>query len=193
MAGCRKIDLIALLKSKTMIKGACVTLLGLFFMQNPEFTFRILGSLFFFSIFSFSVFKYARHLKKIKNKVPVWKHTSKLYLLLLGLSSIILLKGNTFSVSTHMLLSFAFLTNAYLNFDHYLKTTNMKRKKRVLLPNSVISLLLGIVSWVTANHIETTFIYFMAAYLIISGVAEMIDSMYENAQNRLQREHKQRS
>ncbi|QQZ63880.1 DUF2974 domain-containing protein [Paenibacillus sonchi] len=193
IAGCRKIDIVALLKSKTMIKGACVALLGLFFMQNPEFPFRILGSLFFFSIFSFSVFKYVRHLKKVKNNVPVWKHTSKLYLLLLGLSSIILLKGNTFSVSTHMLLSFGFLVNAYLNFNQYLKTTNMKSKKWVLLPNSVISLLLGIVSWVTANHIETIFIYFMATYLILSGVAEMIDSMYENAQNRLQKEHRLRS
>ncbi|WP_060819115.1 Mbeg1-like protein [Paenibacillus riograndensis] len=193
ITGCRKIDYIALLRTSSMIKGACTTLLGMFFMQKPEFTFRILGALFFFSIFSFSVYKYIRHLKKIKNHMPVWKHTSKLYFALLGLSSMILLKGDAFSVSTHLLLSLGFVFNAYLNFNHYLKSANIKRKNWVLLPNSILSFLLGIVSWVTANNLEVTYIFFMSGYLIISGVTEMIHSMIDNAQNRLRLELKQTS
>ncbi|MNE46044.1 hypothetical protein D3C80_1403640 [compost metagenome] len=61
------------------------------------------------------------------------------------------------------------------------------------MPNSVLSFLLGIVSWVTANNLEATYIFFMSGYLIISGTAEMIISMMDNAQSRLRLELKQTS
>lgn len=181
---CRKIDFMALLKTKTMIKGSCIALLGLFFMQIPELTISILGSIFYFSILTFSMIKFARHIKRKRNKEPVWKFSSTLYLLLLGLATVFLVKSNAVTISTNLLLSIGFITNAYLNFKQYLKTTNTKSKRWVLLPNAIISSLFGIVAWVTAYNIEAMYIFNMAIYLIVSGITEIISSMYENAQNR---------
>jgi uncharacterized membrane protein HdeD (DUF308 family) len=180
--GCRKIDFMVLLKTKTMIKGSCIALLGLFFLQIPELTVSILGSMFYFSILTFSMIKFARHLKKKRNKEPVWKFTSTLYLLLLGLATVFLVRSNAVTVSTNLLLSIGFITNAYLNFKHYLKMMNIHRKHWLSLINAIISSLFGIVAWVSAYNFEAVFIFNMAIYLIISGIAEIIGSMYENAQ-----------
>jgi uncharacterized membrane protein HdeD (DUF308 family) len=184
ITGCRKIDYLALLRTKTMIKGSCIALLGLVFMEFPEVTFRILGALFYFSIFTFSMFKFFRHIKKRRNKEPVWKFTSPLYLSLLGLAAVLLLQSNAVTISTNLLLSIGFLTNGYWNFKNYLSNTNTKQKVWISLPNVMISTLFGIVAWVTSYTMDVKYIFYMAMYLIISGVAEIISAMYENAQRR---------
>lgn len=132
ITGCRKINYLELFRTTTMIKGSCTALIGLFFMEFPEITFKILGSLFYFSIFTFSMFKFFRHIRKRRNKEPVWKYTSLLYLSLIGSTSVFLLKSNAVTISTNLLLSTGFLVHAYQNFKYYLKTKKAKGKKMVI-------------------------------------------------------------
>lgn len=175
----RNIDFYELIKTIAIIKGVSLTLIGLFFMQVPNTSYRILGTLLMVSILSFSGYKIIQSIKKKQAKSPLGKIIFCIYALFALLSFVFLVKGTAFTVSTNILLSIGFFVNAYLNFILYLKSEYVQNKIWFAIPNIVISALFGIVSWINISDMDSWYIFFSGGYLIIAGMIETITAVYK--------------
>jgi len=180
----RKINLIELIKSKVLLRSASVTLLGLFLLCVPEFALRVLGMEFFFVTFCFTAYKLIRY-------GIMWrkKQTVKLYRViqfsLIAIVALIFLTQNTvLSVSVSFILGALLAANAYIVFVRAVKSLKKGDKFWFLgAVNSVISLLLSIVAFVTMDSQLSGYITYVGLYLLVTGISEMAVSIYSNIQN----------
>ena len=180
----RKINLLELIKSKVLLRNIGVALLGLFFLCVPEFALRVLGMEFFAVIFCFSSYKLIRYGIMWRKKQPVKLYRVILFPLAAIIALIFLTEATVLSVSESFILGALLVANAYMVFVRAVK--GLKKGDRFWsfgAVSSIISLLLGIVSFVTMDSQMAGYITYVGLYLLATGISEIAVSIYNNIQN----------
>jgi|GEM_PF-2763936 len=159
-------------------------ILGLFFLCVPEFALRVLGMEFFAVIFCFAAYKLIRYGIIWRKKQPVKLYRVILFSLAAIMALIFLTEATVLSVSESFILGVLLAANAYMVFVRTVK--GIKKGDRFWpfdAVSSIISLLLGIVSFVTMDSRMAGYITYVGLYLLATGTSEIAVSIYNNIQN----------
>lgn len=180
----RKINLIELIKSKVLLRSTVVALLGLFFLCVPEFALRVLGMEFFTVVFCFTAYKLIRYGIMWRKKQPVKLYRVILFSLTAIVALIFLTQSTVLYVSASFILGALLAANAYMVFVRTVK--GLKKGDKFWsfgAVSSVISLLLGIVAFLTMDSRMAGYIIYVGLYLLATGISAIAVSIYNNIQN----------
>lgn len=182
---CRRINLLQLFKTQSMIRGIFFTLFGLFFMQTPNYALKLIGTALFMGVLGFSGFKLGRIVIKIRKNEPVKRWRTVLCILAFTLAIIFLVQNKALIVSQNLLLGSLFIANAFFNLKRFTQADHRhKLYCAYLLINAMVFLLFGLVTIITVDQVMGTYLFFVGNYLVITGLFDTIGTVIKHTKEK---------
>lgn len=180
--GVQKINFAELLKTKILLKGICLFLLGVFLMGFPGFSQRIIGTAFFLWLLLYSLLRLFRFYRKYRSHEKVEKPKIVFYGFIAGVELLCIIKKTIIIISTNFVLGFFFLWRGWKQAQ---KAAQFMAKKDLkwLFPflDSILAACLGVVALAAVNDVQPEHIMVTGTYLTIYGMVEVGKAMYHSA------------
>lgn len=183
--GIGRIDFFELVKTKKLLQGAALILLGILFICFQEVAAKIVGITFFMWMLMYSAYRLLGFYQSYKNEERFDKYKAVFYGAIAGMEVLCIIKNNIILLSVNLILGAFFLWHSWKNMKKMTLQRACKKKVWILyLADCLISGILGIVALAISNRGSGDFSLAAGSYLLFwGGGSETVRAMYQNIGN----------
>jgi hypothetical protein len=180
ISSARKIDIANVWKTKKVIRGTCIALFGLLFMQLPEHGLQIVGTAAVFLLMAFAGQRLIYNSKIEKEEGIVKKHIGIFYTVIVLFGLILVLRQKALIFSTNFSLGIILIGTGGVKLKQIIKAPVITgRFQWVPYAYALLSVILGIVALVGSSKVMDTFVFTIGTFLIIEGFREIVMEIYK--------------
>ncbi|MGG7212697.1 Mbeg1-like protein [Clostridium nigeriense] len=168
-------------KTKGIIRGIGIVILGLFFIKVPENALQIIGTVIVVVVIAFAIKRLVYRITQKLNSKSINQYIVIFYITLITFSILSVIQEKIIIFFMNFTLGVIFSTNGILKLKSTMKCLN-KNQKLCMMPLGypLLSIMLGIVALVTPSHIMKQYIFSIGSFMIIEGIREVMIDLSRN-------------
>lgn len=181
----RGIDVPGLLRQRAAARAALAVVVGSFFTIVPRVALQVLGSLAVFVLVVVAATRLWLYYRRFRREHRLTVTRLALWVAVLAGVVLGIAHLGALVAPTNVLLGLGLVANAWATGQRALRVRAAHRRARgsvaLLTTSAVVSLLLGVVAWSTADRVLPLFVLQVGQYLLLSGLLELFLTSYRQA------------
>lgn len=173
-------DILEVLHTKHGLKSVGTMIIGLICVCFPSIASSMIGTAFFIWLLLYSSFYLYKFYRSYLAKEKVVKGKVLFYSAITGIELLCIIKNNIIQVSVKLILGGFFLFHAWKSMRTMILRKSCQNKKWILsFVDMIVTGMFGIVSIATSNLNTWMFVLAAGSYLLMYGLAQTVQVMYE--------------
>lgn len=168
-----------LIKNKNVWKSIILVVVGFFLIASPSQALENIGKLIMLVIIVFMITRIFKLMKNNKNVIVIKKTRFIMFLVLEALLLCLFLKQEMLNTLMNLVIAAILFLEVYQNVHRVIFDRQITKARKIFLSvEAVFSFLIGSVTLVLANNINSNRLIVLGTYLVISNVINLVVYLY---------------